>query len=149
MLISEYLALRNQISVTTGNAVTPNTAPVQHEAEQSGSFAAALQEKLAEKQQTGGVEFSKHAIQRLEERSIDLSAGNTLERLNKGVEIAADKGSNETLVLVDKNAFVVSVKNNKVITTLSNEDDIKNMEKMLEAMEANDDIQDVWHNWEE
>ena len=34
-------------------------------------------------------------------------------------------------------------------TTLSNEDDIKNMEKMLEAMEANDDIQDVWHNWEE
>mgnify|MGYP002510579834 CR=1 FL=1 len=34
-------------------------------------------------------------------------------------------------------------------TALTNEDDIKNMEKMLEVMEANDDIQDVWHNWEE
>ena len=34
-------------------------------------------------------------------------------------------------------------------TTLTSEDDIKNMEKMLEVMEANDDIQDVWHNWEE
>jgi len=34
-------------------------------------------------------------------------------------------------------------------TSLTNEDDIKNMEKMLEVMEANDDIQDVWHNWEE
>ena len=34
-------------------------------------------------------------------------------------------------------------------TALSNEDDIKNMEKMLEVMEANDDIQDVWHNWEQ
>lgn len=122
MLISEYLALRNQISVTTGNQVAPTTVSAPQEAEQGGSFAAALQEKLAEKQQTGGVEFSKHAIQRLEERSIDLAEGNTLERLNKGVEIAADKGSNETLVLVDQNAFVVSVKNNKVITTLSNED---------------------------
>ncbi len=27
--------------------------------------------------------------------------------------------------------------------------DIKNMEKMLEVMEQNDDIQDVWHNWEQ
>ncbi len=123
MLISEYLALRNQISVTTGNHIP--TAPVstgEAQAAQETSFAAALQQKLAEKQQTGGVEFSRHAIQRLEQRSIDLSAGDTLERLNKGVEIAADKGSNETLVLVDQTAFVVSVKNNKVITTLSNED---------------------------
>ncbi len=123
MLISEYLALRNQISVTTGNHVPANSiAPGEAAASQEGSFAAALQEKLAEKQQIGGVEFSKHAIQRLEQRSIDISAGDTLERLNRGVEIAADKGSNETLVLVDQTAFVVSVKNNKVITTLSNED---------------------------
>ena len=122
MLISEYLALRNQISVTTGNHVpqTPITSG-EAQASQEGSFAAALQEKLTEKQQSG-VEFSRHAIQRLEQRSIDLSAGDTLERLNRGVEIAADKGSNETLVLVDQTAFVVSVKNNKVITTLSNED---------------------------
>lgn len=123
MLISEYLALRNQISVTTGSTVSANI-PVSssEQTPQEGSFAAALQEKLAEKHQTGGVEFSKHAIQRLEQRSIDIASGDTLERLNKGVEIAADKGSNETLVLVDSTAFVVSVKNNKVITTLSNED---------------------------
>ncbi len=122
MLISEYLALRNQISVTTGNHVPQSSvASNETQASQEGSFAAALQEKLAEKQQSG-VEFSRHAIQRLEQRSIDLSAGDTLERLNKGVEIAADKGSNETLVLVDQTAFVVSVKNNKVITTLSHED---------------------------
>ncbi len=123
MLISEYLALRNQISVTTGAPVTANIpSPQTEQTPQEGSFAAALQEKLAEKQYTGGVEFSKHAIQRLEQRSIDLVSGDTLERLNKGVEIAADKGSSETLVLVDQTAFVVSVKNNKVITTLSNED---------------------------
>ncbi len=121
MLISEYLALRNQISVTTGNSTGAANGIAARETVQEGeSFAAALQRRLDEKQ--GGVEFSKHAIQRLEERSIDLTEGNTLERLNKGVEIAADKGSSETLVLVDKTAFVVSVKNNKVITTMSNED---------------------------
>ena len=120
MLISEYLALRSQISVTTGNAVSPQTQqPQEAVPAQEGSFAEALRAKIEEKH---GVEFSKHAIQRLEERSIDLSEGDTLDRLNKGVEIAADKGSNETLVLVDTTAFVVSVKNNKVITTMSNED---------------------------
>ena len=119
MLISEYLALRNQISVTTGNTVLQPANGTAKDAVQGGSFAEALQEKLNEK---NGVEFSKHALQRLEERSIDLTEGNTLERLNKGVEIAADKGSSETLVLVDQTAFVVSVKNNKVITTMSNED---------------------------
>lgn len=115
MLISEYLALRNQISVTTGNTAVQPGSTVK-EAAQGGSFAEALQEKLDEK---CGVEFSKHAMQRLEERSIDLSENSTLERLNRGVELAAGKGSSETLVLVGRNAFVVSVKNNKVITTLS------------------------------
>ncbi|NLW66091.1 MAG: YebC/PmpR family DNA-binding transcriptional regulator, partial [Clostridiales bacterium] len=31
---------------------------------------------------------------------------------------------------------------------LSNEDDIKNMSKMLDMFEDNDDVQNVWHNWE-
>ena len=33
-------------------------------------------------------------------------------------------------------------------TTLTNEDDIKNMNKMLEMFDDNDDVQNVWHNWE-
>lgn len=32
---------------------------------------------------------------------------------------------------------------------LTNEDDIKNMQKMLDLFEDNDDVQNVWHNWEE
>lgn len=124
MLISEYLALRNQISVTTGNAVNPPVTSPQETNDSSDSFAQALSQKIEEKR---GVEFSKHAVQRLSERSIDITEGDTLERLNKGVEIAADKGSVETLVLVDRNAFVVSVKNNKVITTIPQEEMIGNI----------------------
>lgn len=32
---------------------------------------------------------------------------------------------------------------------LTNPDDIKNMDKMLELLEDNDDVQNVWHNYEE
>ena len=32
---------------------------------------------------------------------------------------------------------------------LENEEDIKNMEKLLDAMEDDDDVQNVWHNWEQ
>lgn len=35
-----------------------------------------------------------------------------------------------------------------VYTKLTTEDDIKNMSKMLEMFEDNDDVQAVWHNWE-
>ena len=32
--------------------------------------------------------------------------------------------------------------------TLTGEGDIKNMQKMLDMFEENDDVQNVWHNWE-
>ena len=31
---------------------------------------------------------------------------------------------------------------------LSDEGDIKNMEKLIDIMEDNDDVQNVWHNWD-
>ena len=33
--------------------------------------------------------------------------------------------------------------------TLTDEGDIKNMQKMLDMFEDNDDVQNVWHNWED
>ena len=32
---------------------------------------------------------------------------------------------------------------------LTSEEDIKNMTKMIELMEDNDDIQNVYHNWDQ
>jgi len=32
---------------------------------------------------------------------------------------------------------------------LTEEDDIKNMTKLVEMLEDNDDVQEIWHNWEE
>ena len=33
--------------------------------------------------------------------------------------------------------------------TLSTEGDVKNMEKLIDMLEDSDDVQNVWHNWEE
>ena len=90
-------------------------------AQQSGgTFAEALQSKLDARNSAVG--FSKHAMKRIESRNIEILDSDMLQRLNDGIEIAAEKGSNETLVLVDRTAFVVSVKNRTVITTMSQED---------------------------
>ena len=120
MLISEYLAARNSISVSTGVA-----RPAYRNEENSGrengdavSFARELETRLGNKQ----VEFSNHAIRRLESRQIDVSENDRIERLNRGVELAAEKGCDESLILVDSTAFIVSVKNNTVITTISADD---------------------------
>ena len=32
--------------------------------------------------------------------------------------------------------------------TLENPDDMASMRKLLDALEDNDDVQHVWHNWE-
>ena len=32
---------------------------------------------------------------------------------------------------------------------LTDPEQIKNMEKMLDIMEDDDDVQNVWHNWEQ
>ena len=33
--------------------------------------------------------------------------------------------------------------------TLSDEDDVKNMQKLLDILDDDDDVQNVWHNWDE
>jgi flagellar operon protein len=74
-------------------------------------------------QRLGGLEppqFSRHAIERLRQRGIELTAP-TLGRLTEGVARAAGKGSRDSVVFVDGTAFVVSVANNTVITAVGAE----------------------------
>ena len=119
MLINEYVKLRN-VSVSTGNgAAAPkkqNISPGQSD------FAKELQIQLEAQGGSSGVQFSKHAMDRISERNIDLSEDNRLDRLNKAVTLAGEKGSDDALVMIDSTAFLVSIKNNKVITTLTADD---------------------------
>lgn len=69
-----------------------------------------------------GVNFSRHAVDRINSRQIDVLSSDKLARLSRGVELAESKGSDDALVIVDKTAFVVSVRSNKVITAVNAED---------------------------
>jgi flagellar operon protein len=67
-----------------------------------------------------GLQFSRHALARVQRRGIELDAA-TLGRLSEGVGRAARKGARDSLVLVDGTAFVVSVSNRTVITAVGPE----------------------------
>lgn len=68
----------------------------------------------------GSLRFSRHALQRVERRGIELDPS-TLGRLEEGVGRAAGKGSRDSVVLVDGTAFVVSVANKTVLTAVPQE----------------------------
>ena len=54
--------------------------------------------------------------------------------------------------LREKGYELLSAEKDKIpanYVTLTNEDDIKNMNKMLDMLEEDDDVSDVYHNWEE
>jgi flagellar operon protein len=81
-----------------------------------GNFAQQLQQTLHEP----NIKFSQHAKVRLEERGIDLSS-ELISRLNTGMKKAQEKGSHESLLLMEGLAFVVSIKNQTVITAMDQE----------------------------
>jgi flagellar operon protein len=68
-------------------------------------------------QHTNAPTFSRHAVERLQQRGINLDQS-TLGRLTDGVSRAASKGSRDSVVFVDGTAYVVSVANNTVITAV-------------------------------
>lgn len=90
--------------------------------------ALSFQEILKNKQTEADsqLKFSKHAASRLNDRQIDLTP-DQMERLENGTKKASEKGINESLVLIDQLAFIVSVKNNTVITAMDSKEATDNI----------------------
>lgn len=85
------------------------------------SFSEVLKARL---EQQAGVKFSAHAVDRLNERGITLGQ-NELQRLSDAFSRAEEKGVNDSLILINDRAFIVSIKNRTVITAMAGES-IKN-----------------------
>lgn len=81
------------------------------------SFEQILNQKAQIGGETGELKFSKHAVNRLAERNLNLSE-QQLARLKEGTEKASGKGIKEPLVLIDDMAFIVSTGSRTVITAM-------------------------------
>ncbi len=79
-----------------------------------GAFAGELATAQAS---IGEMRFSAHAQKRLLDRNIHLSESDRA-RITESTNLAAAKGSRETLVLMDRLALVVSVPSRTVITVM-------------------------------
>jgi flagellar operon protein len=66
------------------------------------------------------LKFSLHAQHRIEQNGLKFGP-EQLAKITRAVEKASQKGSKDSLVLMDEAALVVSVKNNTVITVVDSE----------------------------
>ena len=108
---SQFLSM-NELQEQYLKKISKQSNPVNSE---GLSFEEIWKQKTA---QTGKeLRFSKHAANRLADRSITLS-DNQLNRLTEGAKKAGEKGIRESLVMVDQLAFIVNVPNNTVITAM-------------------------------
>lgn len=64
-----------------------------------------------------GIKFSNHAIERMQSRGIAFKADD-MAKLNEAVDRAANKGSRDSLILMNDSALIVSVKNRTVVTVM-------------------------------
>ena len=101
--------LSTQPLMPLGNHVTYQ--PQMGQPVKNTAFADAL--SVAEKR----VSFSKHALQRLMSRQLNLS-DNDLAKLDDTVDKMAQKGARESLICLRDMAFIVSVPNRTVITAM-------------------------------
>lgn len=69
---------------------------------------------------TDEIKFSKHAVQRMDSRNINLNS-DEVKRLESALSKAENKGIKEALILMDNKAFIASVKSKTIITTANPE----------------------------
>ena len=93
------------------------------------SFASVLnkiQESSDINSSEGDVKFSKHALNRLSMRNIELTK-DQMDRLNQGKNEAGEKGIKDSLILIDQLAFIVNVPNNTVVTAMDQTENKSNV----------------------
>ena len=91
----------------------------------AGGFGAMLQQELAksaqQQPQALGVEFSKHAISRAQERGIEVTP-DLMDQLAGSVIRAQAKGATNILAMDTEKAFIINVPNARVITAITQEE---------------------------
>ena len=87
-------------------------------------------------QELDKLKFSNHALKRLESRNIQLG-DQDLNKIQDAVSKAEQKGSKDSLVMMNDTAFIVNIPNRTVVTALpvgeSNENVFTNIDSVVFA----------------
>lgn len=73
-------------------------------------------ENAKKKQDT--IKFSKHALNRMDNRNINLNK-QEMDRLINGFNKAKEKGVKDVLILIEDKIFIASIDNKTIITTVN------------------------------
>lgn len=90
------------------------------------SFEKILEDKSNQFTQGSVLKFSKHASSRLSSRNIELT-DSQVSRLEDGMQKANEKGIKDSLVLVDRLAFIVNVPSKTVVTAMDSNETNENI----------------------
>ncbi|MCZ2112092.1 MAG: flagellar biosynthesis protein [Dehalococcoidia bacterium] len=108
------MAIDRGISIGPGPA---SLRPAAQPANRPGSSAgAAFQEAL--QQASHGIQFSRHAQKRVDNRDLNLDPSR-LDRLNTAIDRAAQKGARNSVVMLDDLAVVVDINQRTVVTAMN------------------------------
>ena len=77
--------------------------------------------KLLQDRAKVGLNFSKHAAKRMNERGIAVDT-QLMNDLEQAVEDARKKGAKDVAIIGSRGVFIVNVPNNMVVTTMSQND---------------------------
>lgn len=105
----------NRVNLTTGIQRTPAQTGHVRPPQKQGDFAATL---VRETERQESLKISQHAQKRLDASKVALTETD-MQRIDGAVQRASEKGSNQSLVMLDNLALVVSVKNRVVITAVN------------------------------
>ncbi len=96
----------------------------------SDSFSSIFEQELDK------VKFSNHALKRLESRNIQIG-DQDLNKIQDAVNKAEQKGSKDSLVMMNDTAFIVNIPNRTVVTAMpvgdSNENVFTNIDSVVFA----------------
>ena len=110
---NDYMLRRSQI-------VSPKPITNEPNSSTKGVNGPSFNDVLNKIKSNDQVKFSKHAMDRLNSRNIELT-DDELGRINDGVDKAKTKGVREALIMMDNKVFVASVQNKTIITAALDE----------------------------
>ena len=112
--------MTTRISNLAGVPQSQQTPSSHHNQSPQGGFGSVLQKEW-DQAQSSSIAFSKHAMNRAQERGIEVTP-TLMDQLSSTVERAQAKGATNILAFDATRAFIINVPHGRVITTMSQEE---------------------------